>query len=424
MMDKKNKDGSRDYFIWVVPPGGGRVRRLSIPRRVVLISALVGVLFFGGVLHLAVDYVRLQYGRIYSYVTNLKENQKVGSLVQENEELQQKLVASLGATDKLKGYNDQIQEKLVALNGALDQIARLGVLPKDRLQKVKAAQGVVSKESVIKQAERGSDTPSGIGGPEGDDGKVAHEEVDGVETPLDTIMNFFEWQEVPDDVKPSAALNSLLGIGGPEPEDSLNLIFPADSENLGEISPEALSEYFADNKLHLERLEGTVEVIEQTTELLQRLPVVAPAKGILRSGYGYRVSPFSGRVHLHKGIDVSAKWGSPVRTSGEGVVTAVGWRAGYGLTVDVEHFPSVVTRYAHMSAVQVRKGQRLQQGALVGRVGNTGRSTGPHLHYEILVRGKSIDPAKMMKLAEELQLAAQGVQQVAADLAGELQSVG
>lgn len=112
----------------------------------------------------------------------------------------------------------------------------------------------------------------------------------------------------------------------------------------------------------------------------------------LTSGFGYRFHPLSGRYQPHAGIDLAAPSGTPVVATANGVVGAAGWMGGYGLTVRLGHAGDTETLYAHLSASAVRAGQTVQRGQIIGYVGSTGRSTGPHLHYEVRVGSVPVDP--------------------------------
>lgn len=119
------------------------------------------------------------------------------------------------------------------------------------------------------------------------------------------------------------------------------------------------------------------------------LPVAARA---LTSGFGMRGHPLLGRQRAHLGIDLAAPTGSPIVATSDGVVTTADWRGGYGLFVALDHGRGIETRYGHMSRLGVAPGQRVSKGQILGFVGSTGLSTGPHLHYEMRVNGRPIDP--------------------------------
>ena len=140
------------------------------------------------------------------------------------------------------------------------------------------------------------------------------------------------------------------------------------------------------------------------THTLRRLPVRRPLEGETdtASGFGVRQDPFTGSPAMHTGLDIHADVGNPVRASADGTVTAAGWNGGYGRMVNVDHGNGLSTRYAHLSAIEVRVGQSVRTGQIVGKVGSTGRSTGPHLHYETRLRGEPVDPQKFLRAGEKL----------------------
>ncbi|WP_095013104.1 M23 family metallopeptidase [Tsuneonella mangrovi] len=123
------------------------------------------------------------------------------------------------------------------------------------------------------------------------------------------------------------------------------------------------------------------------------LPDTLPlTRSYLTSRYGMREHPILGGQRMHTGVDLAAPTGSPVVAPQSGVVTYANWRGGYGLSVSVMHPGGIETRFAHLSRVMVYPGEHVSQGQVLGLVGSTGRSTGPHLHYEVRVDGRSINP--------------------------------
>lgn len=112
----------------------------------------------------------------------------------------------------------------------------------------------------------------------------------------------------------------------------------------------------------------------------------------LTSRFGMRFDPLAGGHRMHSGIDLAATEGTPVTAPQDGIVSFSNWSGGYGLLVAVEHASGIQTRFGHLSRVTVRPGQQVRKGQVLGLVGSTGRSTGPHLHYEVRHRGRAIDP--------------------------------
>lgn len=132
-----------------------------------------------------------------------------------------------------------------------------------------------------------------------------------------------------------------------------------------------------------------------------RKPLAGPLQ--LTSNFGYRLDPFFGRPALHSGVDLRDEPGKPVLATGAGVVTAAGPNAGYGNLVEVDHGRGLTTRYGHLSQIAVASGARVRAGDVIGRLGSTGRSTGPHLHYEVRVNGAAVDPERFLRAAQTLE---------------------
>lgn len=125
-----------------------------------------------------------------------------------------------------------------------------------------------------------------------------------------------------------------------------------------------------------------------------------PAEGgFVSSGFGHRADPFTGQVAFHEGVDIASRLGSPIRAMADGVVSFAGERPQYGRTVELTHSSGLVTRYAHTLAIHVKVGDKVHRGDTIALVGSTGRSTGPHLHVEVLKDGHQVNPAKYLRAA-------------------------
>jgi murein DD-endopeptidase MepM/ murein hydrolase activator NlpD len=144
--------------------------------------------------------------------------------------------------------------------------------------------------------------------------------------------------------------------------------------------------------------------VERLTRTLTAVPIRKPMTGELEwtSGFGMRADPFIRAPAMHTGLDIRADTGEPARATAAGTVTMAGWNGGYGKMVEVDHGNGFATRYAHLSAIDVEVGQAVRIGQVVGRVGSTGRSTGPHLHYETRVDGDAVDPQKFLRAGVRL----------------------
>lgn len=139
-----------------------------------------------------------------------------------------------------------------------------------------------------------------------------------------------------------------------------------------------------------------VDLCRRHDEMLACIPAIQPvANKDLRqtaSGYGNRIDPIYKTVKFHAGMDFSAFTGTPVYATGNGVVRKAGWEGLYGNCIEIDHGFGYLTRYAHLQKIEVRVGQKVVRGQTIGRVGSTGKSTGPHLHYEVHVKGKVVNP--------------------------------
>jgi murein DD-endopeptidase MepM/ murein hydrolase activator NlpD len=177
------------------------------------------------------------------------------------------------------------------------------------------------------------------------------------------------------------------GVGGPTPAGEV--ADAADPEAGGTPSLSALENRSG-------QMSGTLEAVaaklDQRMRWISSTPAIAPVRGILTSGFGNRSDPMThGRGH-HEGVDIAAPAGQPVQAAADGIVLSAEAENGYGNAVFLAHGFGIATRYAHLSQIDVKPGQKIHRGDIVGRVGSTGRSTGYHLHYEVRVDGEPVNP--------------------------------
>jgi murein DD-endopeptidase MepM/ murein hydrolase activator NlpD len=154
----------------------------------------------------------------------------------------------------------------------------------------------------------------------------------------------------------------------------------------------------------LSRMSRDYEAASRLTQIVSTLPLRRPLAGRLEitSGYGPRIDPFLGRMALHAGLDIREEPGTPVRATAGGKVVSAGWSGGYGNMVEIEHENDLSTRYGHLSMIAVAEGQYVSPGSILGRVGSTGRSTGPHLHYEVRIDGEAVDPGRFLRASDRV----------------------
>jgi len=148
-----------------------------------------------------------------------------------------------------------------------------------------------------------------------------------------------------------------------------------------------------------ESLQQVRSYLDDRTSLLRASPSVWPVRGWITSHFGWRRPPHGGATRLHTGLDIAAPIGTPIIAPADGHVVFAGYHSAYGNLVVIDHGYGLSTKYAHTSRMLVKVGERVQRGDLIARVGNTGRSTGPHLHFEVIKDGVPTNPMRYLKSA-------------------------
>ncbi|MDD6888914.1 MAG: M23 family metallopeptidase [Bacteroidales bacterium] len=177
--------------------------------------------------------------------------------------------------------------------------------------------------------------------------------------------------------------------------DSADIIDLPDNEKLAEVTDKLL---FLERQVYVQSLsfDRLAEAINQNSDRLSHIPSIQPVSQEdmtqMASGYGWRVDPIYGTSKHHDGMDFAAPVGTSVYATGDGTVSQAGWNTGYGNTIDINHGYNYTTRFAHLSEILVSPGQKVKRGDLIGKVGNTGKSTGSHLHYEVRLKGVPQNP--------------------------------
>jgi murein DD-endopeptidase MepM/ murein hydrolase activator NlpD len=169
-------------------------------------------------------------------------------------------------------------------------------------------------------------------------------------------------------------------------------------ENLGiggqirDVDIDKITAYAKFQEDLLNKLEAKTKALG---EEIKRIPSIPPVRGVFSSGFGIRRDPFTGGLEFHKGIDISAPTGTPVVAPADGRVEKAEWNSGgYGNVVVINHGRGIKTLYAHLSKILVREGQKVRRGQIIGLVGSTGKSIAPHVHYEVEVNGKAVNPIR------------------------------
>ncbi|MEI9427349.1 M23 family metallopeptidase [Mesorhizobium sp. Cs1299R1N3] len=153
----------------------------------------------------------------------------------------------------------------------------------------------------------------------------------------------------------------------------------------------------------VKELDEALDTLDQLKKEARRLPLANPAPGhSVTSPFGVRTDPLLGTAALHSGMDFRAPIGMAAKVTAPGIVTKAGWNGGYGRMVEVDHGNGFATRYGHLSEIDVTVGEKLDAGAIIGKTGSSGRSTGPHLHYEVRHNGEAIDPLRFLTVGRKV----------------------
>ncbi len=198
------------------------------------------------------------------------------------------------------------------------------------------------------------------------------------------------------DLEPIDPETFEAGVGGRGPLNYFNDELPGDERPAGGQSDQLsqqLGKLVRQARIQRQGFQAILDTLTTRSMARDHIPSIRPCDtGWLSSRFGLRSDPFTGRQTFHRGIDFSLPVGSAVRVSGDGVVVATQIQRGLGRMIKVDHGNDVVTVYAHLHKVHVKKGQKVQRGDLIAESGNSGRSTAPHLHYEIRLAGRAVNP--------------------------------
>jgi murein DD-endopeptidase MepM/ murein hydrolase activator NlpD len=188
----------------------------------------------------------------------------------------------------------------------------------------------------------------------------------------------------------------VMGIGGenPEPFNPLEGEVSFQDQTIISSMNKSLDRFKTEVSIQERSFQELVEYLEDQKSLLASTPSIWPVKGWLTSTFGYRSSPFTGRREMHKGLDIATRSGTPIIAPADGLVVFAGREGGFGNMIILDHGYGITTKFGHCSSLESKLGQKVKRGDVIARVGNTGRSTGPHVHYEVAVNGVSVNPSR------------------------------
>lgn len=211
--------------------------------------------------------------------------------------------------------------------------------------------------------------------------------------------NLIQLRQLEDQLRVMASLKSDerkddIGVGGVSKQalpDDLEKLTPSEQRFIRRLNRQFqdIEKRAADQESAFKDL---LRAFRDRSVLLAHTPSIWPVKGWLSSSFGYRRSPFTNRREFHAGIDIVAREGTPIFAPADGVVVSARRVGGYGKLIKLQHMQGIVTTFAHNSVNLVKVGQRVRRGDLIAKIGSTGRSTGPHLHYEVRINGVAVNP--------------------------------
>jgi murein DD-endopeptidase MepM/ murein hydrolase activator NlpD len=221
----------------------------------------------------------------------------------------------------------------------------------------------------------------------------AHD-IDALKDRLIKLSQFEEKMRVIANLEPGQDQDALFGVGGAAPEDLDSRVGLTERhQSLMREMHRQINE-LETASLHQEsRFDGLLDKLEDERSLLASTPSIRPVKGFITSGFGYRISPFTGGREFHKGLDIANRKGTKVHATADGVISFAGRKGTLGFCVVIDHGHGLVTEYAHLSKILKKRGDKVKRGDIVGQIGSTGRSTGPHLHYEVHLNGVPVNPS-------------------------------
>lgn len=278
------------------------------------------------------------------------------------------LVATNNENKILKVKNEQMEKQYVTLSAKLSSLELQIEKVKSLSTKLKAITDVSDEDRELDLVFSSEPRPGENLVPDKADRDVAN--TNEVDESSEQGLSFFKW---------------------PLFSRSPNAIQSSSTKFFSDLEVRIMQSSKASQKIEL-NMTKLWDNLSERRDLLDHTPSIYPAYGWVSSHFGYRNDPFTGKVTLHKGLDVAGPIGTPVFAPAAGVVSYVGYEPGYGKIVSIDHGFGVVTRFAHNSKIFVKVGQNVTRRDKISAIGNTGRSSGPHVHYEVRVNGIPVDP--------------------------------
>ncbi len=219
--------------------------------------------------------------------------------------------------------------------------------------------------------------------------------IEDLERQLSKLKDFDKKIRIIANLEKGQETTSFMGMGGTSPSDVREkLRAEKDETGLVEQMRTDVERLKSEALSREESLSELEKLLQTKKQMLAHTPSIWPAHGWVTSGFGFRTNPFTGLTQMHEGLDISNREGTPIVAPGNGIVSATGKDFSYGNVIVISHGFGITTRFTHLSKISVGAGQRVKRGDKIGEVGSTGRSTGPHLHYEVRLNGIPVNPMR------------------------------
>ncbi|MCP4113334.1 MAG: M23 family metallopeptidase [Desulfobacteraceae bacterium] len=220
-------------------------------------------------------------------------------------------------------------------------------------------------------------------------------EINSLKSKILGLNNFEKQIRIIANLDDSDGNNDLFGVGGSIPEDlDANIDISEKHNSLIREMHNQVEQLDMATTTQEEGFESLIKELDGQKNLLASTPAIRPVRGVLTSKFGRRRSPFTGLKEFHKGLDIANRRGTPVVATADGTVTFAATKGFLGKLVTVNHGHGMVTNYGHLDKILKKSGEKVKRGDIIGTVGTSGRTTGPHVHYEVRISGMPVDPEK------------------------------
>jgi murein DD-endopeptidase MepM/ murein hydrolase activator NlpD len=221
--------------------------------------------------------------------------------------------------------------------------------------------------------------------------------IDSFEKKMADIKQFDQKIRIMTNIENGRDGGQFLGMGGPVPEESVVESHFAETERaLIDNIHKNMNQLLEEANYQEDSFKELYEFLKKQKSILASTPSIWPVMGWVTSEFGYRISPFTGKREFHRGMDVATKMGEDIVSPADGIVVNLSKKSDMGNMLRIDHGNGISTYYGHLSKITVNNGARVKRGQVMGQIGNSGRSTGPHLHYGVCVNGVYVNPRKYL----------------------------